>query len=63
MKGMDRMHLLCQVSGKKRTATLEKKVIRHFRHMVGNLNKREGGQGVVDGTNFIYVVTREQSRS
>ena len=64
-KKMASMHLLCKVSGKTKTINLEKKLIKHFskykkiKNCIDkdeNGNLKGGGEGIIAGINYIYVL-------
>jgi hypothetical protein len=57
-KKMEHMVLLCQVPTLKMSKEMETKVIKRFVGKKFNINKSEGGEGLVNELNYIYVLFR-----
>jgi hypothetical protein len=56
-KGMSQMHLLCELRNRKDTINLEKRVVQSAKLLPGNLNRGAGGEGVIEGINYLYLLT------
>ena len=52
---MKTMYTLCKVPNKNKTISLEQKLIKRF-NIKKCLNKGEGGEGLDDGENYIYIL-------
>jgi predicted GIY-YIG superfamily endonuclease len=57
-RGMSSMVLLCHAKSLQDTVKLEQKLITRFINKKHNINSAEGGEGLINQSNFIYVLFR-----
>jgi len=62
-KDMSSMFLLCEMSDLKTSEQMEKKVIKRFITKKYNINQSEGGEGLKNERNFLYVLLKKDQQN
>ena len=55
-KNLENMYLICVCRGKDLAQSLEIKLIKKYGKYNKNINKTGGGERIVDGYNYVYVL-------